>query len=314
MRYLQTCPHCHRQYDVSHLEVGSSVLCECGRDFAVAHHAPHDPRVLRCSGCGGNLQAQASRCEYCQAEITLDERRLDSVCPGCFARAASQARYCMECGVEFRPQALAALPEGTRCPRCQGALASRALGPTTVVECRGCGGLWLSESDFERVCDDADLQEQAARALGGPQAPGQVVPDVPVRYLPCPQCGERMWRKNYASCSGIILDVCRRHGVWLDHRELERVLEFIRAGGLDKARARELEQIQAQRAALEAERRQARNAWGDLGRQSPAAPFGGGFGGGDFAREFMGGFGRRFGRRPDLGSWVIERVLRGLFK
>ncbi len=312
MRYLDTCPGCSRQYDVTHLEQGTRVLCECGQHFAARHHQPHDPRVLRCGACGGNLRDAARKCDYCQAEITLDERRLDSVCPGCFARAASAARFCMECGVEFRPQQVAALPAGTSCPRCQGGLKTRLLGQSSVIECSACAGLWLASDDFERVCSDADEQERAVRALGNAATPSHVVAELPLRYLPCPMCQQLMHRKNYASCSGIILDVCKQHGVWLDHRELERVLAFIKHGGLDKARSRELEELERKRTQVAREERAGRAL--DLGPLPPIAPLSGDWDGWGGSRGGLGSLGR-FGNggRGSLGTWLVLRVLKGLF-
>lgn len=60
-----------------------------------------------------------------------------------------------------------------------------------------------------------------------------------------------MNRINFARCSGVIVDICKGHGSWFDRDELTRIVEFIRAGGLDAARARE-------KTALEEERRQLR--------------------------------------------------------
>jgi hypothetical protein len=51
-----------------------------------------------------------------------------------------------------------------------------------------------------------------------------------------------MNRINFAHTSGVIVDVCTKHGTWFDADELRRVLEFITAGGLEAARARELRQ------------------------------------------------------------------------
>jgi hypothetical protein len=51
-----------------------------------------------------------------------------------------------------------------------------------------------------------------------------------------------MNRINFAHTSGVIVDVCTSHGTWFDADELRRVLEFITAGGLEAARARELRQ------------------------------------------------------------------------
>jgi Zn-finger nucleic acid-binding protein len=63
-----------------------------------------------------------------------------------------------------------------------------------------------------------------------------------------------MNRKNFGRSSGIIVDVCSRHGVWLDAGELPRVLEFVRSGGLARAeRAEREEQQDARSAARSAE-------------------------------------------------------------
>ena len=40
-----------------------------------------------------------------------------------------------------------------------------------------------------------------------------------------------MQRKNFAKRSGVIVDVCGKHGVWLDADELEAVAGFIVQGG-----------------------------------------------------------------------------------
>ena len=236
---------CGRQYDVSHLDAGALVLCECGQNFAVEYHQPHSPRALRCSSCGANLKEKARRCDFCSAEITLEERRLSAVCPRCWARASTEASFCMECGVKIELQALIALPAGTRCPRCRGALRARLLGAASVTECGACGGMWLGADHFDRLCEHEDGSEVVSRGLVQTQ-PTAPVDTSEVRYLPCVVCGDFMQRRNYAQSSGVVIDVCRSHGVWLDHRELSRILEFVREGGLDRARRRQIERLERQ--------------------------------------------------------------------
>ena len=253
-RMLNACAVCARQYDVSHLEAGTSVRCECGVTFDVEYRQPKSPRALQCSQCGGALKAKAKSCEFCSAEITLEERRLSAICPSCFSRTSTEARFCMSCGIEIALQTLSALPVDSACPRCEAGLRNRSLGTTSVVECSACGGLWLTEGDFEAVCERADAQELASRALKSTPPPRAPLPEETPRYLPCVTCGELMSRRNYAATSGVIIDVCRRHGVWLDHAELEKVLEFIRAGGLDRARERQMERLREQERKARVER------------------------------------------------------------
>jgi Zn-finger nucleic acid-binding protein len=55
-------------------------------------------------------------------------------------------------------------------------------------------------------------------------------------YLPCPVCAGLMPRKNFRRISGVLIDICRDHGVWLDAGELEQIRCFIANGGLDTVR------------------------------------------------------------------------------
>ena len=50
-------------------------------------------------------------------------------------------------------------------------------------------------------------------------------------YRPCVVCGQLMNRINYGHSSGVIVDVCRDHGIWFDADELARILTWLRAGG-----------------------------------------------------------------------------------
>jgi Zn-finger nucleic acid-binding protein len=197
---------------------------------------------LRCTSCGANLVEGAKSCGYCNAELALEDRGLSSICPGCWSRLPSRAKHCLECGLAIEPQALTALPSTSACPRCRAKLRARVVEAYSIVECTSCAGLWFSPGTLDRLCERADEEGLASRVLGSPVGVGPVGPEV-VRYLPCVVCKELMIRRNFAQCSGVILDLCREHGLWLDRGELERVLEFVRKGGLVKARERELDRL-----------------------------------------------------------------------
>jgi Zn-finger nucleic acid-binding protein/ribosomal protein L40E len=244
-RVLIACPACARQYDASGLAAGTRVRCECGRMLWVEPRAPRNPRPLVCGRCGGKLEIGAQRCAYCDAEITLEERGLSGVCPVCYARLFKDARFCMECGVAIAPQAVRAIADGVFCPRCQGALQSRSLGSVALVECGSCAGLWLAPDVFDAICEQADTEDLVRRHLGEQPEPRVDAAQAPPGYLSCITCGDLMVRRNFGGSSGVIIDVCRGHGVWLDHREIERILDFVHRGGLMRAREREVAQLEA---------------------------------------------------------------------
>lgn len=52
----------------------------------------------------------------------------------------------------------------------------------------------------------------------------------------CPECGNVMTRRVYGSFSGILIDICERHGVWLDDNELRAIMRHIVIAGPDFAR------------------------------------------------------------------------------
>lgn len=137
------------------------------------------------------------------------------------------------------------------------------LAATTLHECDKCYGVWLDSVTFEQICRDS---EQQAAILGSANAVTNAAAGglAPVRYLRCPQCRQLMHRVNFARCSGVVVDVCREHGTWFDMNELQRIVQFIRSGGIEQSRER-------QKRELEAERRRLQSARMEIGRM-PSPP------------------------------------------
>ena len=133
------------------------------------------------------------------------------------------------------------------------------IGNTNLRECPQCEGIWADAPSLEQICQD---REKQAAVLGMaaplPTLPeGQIEPNI--RYIPCPVCNKLMNRVNFAHCSHVVVDVCNPHGTWFDKDELRRIVEFIRAGGLDAARAREIDDLEAKRRQLKKD--QVAGAW-----------------------------------------------------
>lgn len=193
--------------------------------------------------CGASAETDATRCSYCEARLAT------IACPQCFGMMFAGNDYCSHCGARAA-RAVSATEVHARCPRCRIEMEEVTIGAEPLRECAKCGGLWVEAEAFERIC--IDREEQSAvlgtatftnhsrcannEAAGGEQSNK-------VRYVPCPQCGQLMNRVNFARSSGVILDACKEHGTWFDADELRRIVEFIQAGGLVTARAREKQQI-----------------------------------------------------------------------
>jgi Zn-finger nucleic acid-binding protein len=128
-------------------------------------------------------------------------------------------------------------------------MSSVTIGTTAVRECERCLGLWLDAASFEKLC--ADREQQSVVLGAASRAPTSSVRETSkVSYIPCPDCLQLMNRINFARCSGVIVDICKGHGAWFDRDELSRIVEFIRGGGLEAARAREKEEIKEERRRL----------------------------------------------------------------
>ncbi|HWN66096.1 MAG TPA: zf-TFIIB domain-containing protein [Haliangium sp.] len=109
-----------------------------------------------------------------------------------------------------------------RCPRCQSDLRKQAVGPNQVERCASCHGVWISAAEFNELIGDLDRREAVrVRELPHRQA------EDPGGYLACPRCDEIMARRNFGRTSGILVDTCKKHGIWLDRGELRRVVEHL---------------------------------------------------------------------------------------
>lgn len=201
--------------------------------------------TLNCPMCGAATSTGAPQCQYCESLLATIS------CPVCFAMMFIGSKHCPRCG------AAADRHEGVnksawKCPRCQVEMQSVVIGQESVLECGTCFGLWLDVTSFERIC--ADREQQAAVLGTASHAPaGNAGTGSRVKYVPCPECSQLMNRINFAHCSGVILDLCKKHGIWFDRDELNRIVEFIHAGGLVTSRSKEKAEMEEERKKLHQE-------------------------------------------------------------
>jgi Zn-finger nucleic acid-binding protein len=244
------CPGCRMRYDLSGRRVGSRVRCRCGTGFAVPRPAL-EAGVLQCAACGAPCAPDDSACSYCLAVLAV------VACPQCFGRVFPGAEHCAHCGAELlagaRPDP--ALVPVRPCPRCavRAELAPRLIADTLLDECHRCGGVWVECKVFESLVKNRDQQARLEAAAAPeitleerqpPSSARAPASPSPRAYIPCPDCRQLMNRKNFGNISGVLVDVCKPHGVWFDSGELGRIIRFVMRGGLLEARHREVEELE----------------------------------------------------------------------
>jgi Zn-finger nucleic acid-binding protein len=150
----------------------------------------------------------------------------DSIdCPHCGKPTVAKVAFCPHCGGKIA--AVVSKVLDPMCPRCRAALTHSRDRDVETESCSACGGLWLDRSGFhhaQREPPNHPVEEFVRPGLHTTTDP----------YLPCVRCGELMTKKNFGRISGVIIDECGRHGVWLDAGELEHIRQFVADGGLDR--------------------------------------------------------------------------------
>lgn len=210
-----------------------------------------DAAALTCPQCGAAAGADDIACSFCHARLAT------TACASCFGLVFIGSKHCGHCGA---PIASVDARAGARpCPRGCGTLRTLSLGGVELEECEHCSGAWLKPEVFQRLCAEEERRSAYLGAEGAAHDTPRAVVQT-VRYVPCPDCTKLMNRVNFGKRSGVVLDSCAQHGTWFDADELRRVVEFVRDGGLDRARAHERQQLEEQRRLLEARKNIA--SWG----------------------------------------------------
>lgn len=163
-----------------------------------------------CSSCGAPLPANSLICAFCQTRNSLDLQGLGAS----LAQRTGRPRDCPSCNAPLT-------------------LFNVGLAQTFLIEqCPRCFGLFFDPNELQALLDDAvrgayEVDHRLLTALSN----DSVKTEDRVKYKPCPECRTLMNRVNFGERSGVIVDRCRDHGIWLDAGELRKLLEWKKAGG-----------------------------------------------------------------------------------
>ncbi len=94
------------------------------------------------------------------------------------------------------------------CPRC----GTELIDARAARGCGTCGGLWIGVGDVQ------EMMQQMQTPPEPMQVPFERVMREPLR---CPSCRDEMETHDLY---GVPIDVCTKHGIWFDAKELALVL------------------------------------------------------------------------------------------
>jgi len=193
---------------------------------------PPRPAVLACPQCGGALQPGAHACRFCASTVATER------CGECLCWNLSGDAFCSRCGEELSSTSADRDESSLKCPSCGDPLQQRSYARAELDECDGCGGVYIEAAMMDRLMASQTAPTGLRLALPQPKAGAASAPRAQA-YLKCPVCQVVTNRTNFGRISGIVVDVCRGHGVWFDAGEIADVLAFVERGGLSNPRARQ---------------------------------------------------------------------------
>ncbi|MBK5275996.1 MAG: zf-TFIIB domain-containing protein [Desulfuromonadales bacterium] len=196
--------------------------------------------MARCSNCNGPLPPGSLLCAYCGNRTDVDLK-----------------------GIHYYTTHESDTPR--ICPRCNKALKCIDLkmnGRFLIERCDECLGLFFDPGELEALLEATvsnvfAIDRSGLDAINANRSPDQYA----VSYIKCPVCSKLMNRINFGIKSGVIVDRCKEHGVWLDGGELRRLFEWMKLGGklLEQERR---EQVKKEELKQERERRERSNGYG----------------------------------------------------
>jgi len=166
--------------------------------------------MAKCSFCSAPLAANTNKCSYCGArnDVDLNNKHTYSI---------------------VRKET------GLLCPNCEDSLQTIDLnldGAFLIERCSTCFGLFINPEKIETLLEKSvppvfDVNLQQLDAINQERFPA----DKEVKYLKCPVCQTFMSRNVFAYRSGVIVDRCKNHGIWLDSGEITHLMEWKKTGG-----------------------------------------------------------------------------------
>jgi Zn-finger nucleic acid-binding protein len=186
--------------------------------------------MSNCSNCSAPLPANINLCRYCGTRNDIDLLGKHQF----LKSQAISERICPHCDIALQTIEL------------------RINGSFQIERCKSCFGLFFDPGEIDillasSVANVFDINRELLENINKDRY--QALQKV--KYIKCPVCRQFMQRLNFGHRSGVIVDRCKSHGVWLDNGEITHLLEWKKAGG-QMLHERQLKKKQHQRNTFQA--------------------------------------------------------------
>lgn len=183
--------------------------------------------MANCSNCSAPLPQNSIRCDYCGSRNDVDLKGVHYYT----THEADSTRTCPRCNIPLKTIDL------------------KLDGKFLIERCDECLGLFFDPGELEALLEAtvANVFVIDRSRLGNVNI-AMRPNDYGISYVKCPVCSTIMNRVNFGTKSGVIVDRCKAHGVWLDGGELRPLFEWMKAGGklLDQERQEERKKAEAE--------------------------------------------------------------------
>lgn len=202
--------------------------------------------MARCANCNAPLPDGSQLCAYCGDRNDIDLKGIHYFT----THAVDSPRTCPRCDIRLKSIDL------------------KLNGTFLIERCDQCLGLFFDPGELEALLEATVSNVFLIDKVGLDSINLHRQPDqYPVSYIKCPVCSNLMNRINFGTRSGVIIDRCKAHGVWLDGGELRHLMEWMKMGG------QLLNQERQEQARLEELKRESEQRQKLAGYRSEPSPF-----------------------------------------